>query len=141
MEVAVFRRLVIATCLVAGASACTGQSPDAAKADEPDSVFTMPEGWRLYPQAIVSGELSLDSGCLFIGDYVAIWPHGAKWDAAEQSVTFEEAEGPSPESGEHAHPPARLGEHFRGAGGSWSRETFRKVWGQDAAGAVDVCVS
>ena len=57
-----------------------------AVADSP--VIAQPERANAYPEAQVSGELTLRDGCLFVGPNLVVWPYGATWDDAEEAVTF-----------------------------------------------------
>ena len=37
-------------------------------------------------QALIEGTLTLSEGCLLIGEYPVIWPHGTTWDGESQVV-------------------------------------------------------
>jgi hypothetical protein len=64
-----------------------------------------------YPSALIEGTLSLEKGCLLVGDAVVFWPAGSAWDAESQSVTFAgDFEGAAP---------AKVGTAFRGGGGAF----------------------
>jgi hypothetical protein len=81
----------------------------------PSPVLTLPE-WNGWPDAEVKGALSLRDGCLFIGNYAAVWPSGSTWDAAEQAVQFESLT-------------IRVGQYVSGGGG------YYQV-GSDAGSAI-----
>jgi hypothetical protein len=64
-----------------------------------------------YPTAEIVGALSLEKGCLMIGDAVVFWPASAAWDAESQSVTFAgDFKGAAP---------AKVGTSFQGGGGAF----------------------
>jgi hypothetical protein len=83
---------VAAAVLVAGGVALargvimTDDADPVAGGDSP--VLTLPE-WNGWPDAEVKGVVSLHDGCLYIGDFAAVWPRGSTWDASEQAVQFE----------------------------------------------------
>ena len=39
----------------------------------------------------VSGDLTLQNGCLYIGPTLALWPSSAKWDSSRQAVLYEQS--------------------------------------------------
>ena len=36
--------------------------------------------------AIIEGSLTLSKGCLMVGDFPAVWPHGTTWDSESRTV-------------------------------------------------------
>lgn len=68
-------------------------------------VVAHPEGSSDGMQALIQGTLSLSGGCLLVGEFPVIWPHGTTWDAENQTVEL-------PDGHEVA-----LGDQVRGGGG------------------------
>ncbi|WP_243056261.1 hypothetical protein [Nocardioides sp. SR21] len=43
-------------------------------------------------QALIEGTLTLSKGCLLVGEYPVIWPHGTTWDAESQAVELSDGQ-------------------------------------------------
>lgn len=72
-----------------------------------------------YPSAEVTGRVSLEDGCLLIGDSVVIWPDQTSWDESRQAVEF---------GGDFdSYPTAPVGEEFSGGGGFFSPDNVRDM--------------
>lgn len=93
-------------------------------------LITPSEAWESYPSAQVRGLLQERAGCLLLGDEVAFWPLGSRWDPRDQSVVFE------------GHPPARVGTEFRGGGGHYPATTdFTTLLGGVGGRAIEHCLA
>ena len=117
--------------LVSGGWACSPDSPPSAEdlGTGTRPVITPAEPWNGYPGAIVSGDLHLRHGCLLLNDDVVFWPYGTGWDDATHAVTFDD------------HPPAPVGEFFKGGGGAYGLDVKFKSWlGAETGGAIRDCL-
>lgn len=112
-------RLIASLSVLGAAAACSASEKADTAAAEKSPVIAVQE-WNSYPLAEVVGQLSLDEGCLLIGQSVAFWADGTTWDPVEQAVVFE--------SGDQV----AVGDQFSGGGGSYSKGNLRGL------GAVDV---
>ena len=122
---------VVVTMALTG---CGGTDSDAEDKPEPEpAVLTMPPDWALYPQALVQGDLTLEAGCLLVGDYLPIWPSGTAWDASTEAVTF--TAGPASTATS-----VRLGERFRGGGGSLPDRVYKSELGPEDVEAMNRCL-
>ena len=111
------------TVLSAGA-ACGDSERRATDSDEQSPVIAVRD-WNAYPAAEVVGRLSLNKGCLLVGDSVAFWADGTSWDQANRSVVFE--------SGEQV----TVGDQFSGGGGHYSQGNIGGLDGVDVDAVVD----
>lgn len=84
-------------------------------------------GWNAYPTAEVRGQLRLVDGCLLIDDAVVFWAEGTSWDAAHETVRFEDADA------------VHLGAAFSGGGGYYTGEEIDGLEGVDLD-AVHACL-
>jgi hypothetical protein len=130
--------IVIAAAALAVAVLAAGVwafSPDGSadgRADDeggPGPVITADEPWNGYPGAQVDGLLVLRDDCLLLGDDIVFWPYGTTWDATAQAVVFV------------GHPPAPVGEVFKGGGGEYGPEVdFESLVGTEAGDAIRSCL-
>jgi hypothetical protein len=69
-----------------------GWDPEAAPSAA-SPVLTLPpqSGWAT---AEISGILSLQKGCLLVGERAVVWPDGTTWDQSDRSVRYEEESYP-----------------------------------------------
>lgn len=120
--------IVLLTALVACgeiAGRGGGTSVDAAL-----PVITPQDDWEAVPAAEVNGPLVLEEGCLLLDADVVFWPHGSRWDSSARAVVLEGGQR------------ARVGETFKGGGGSYGTDTdFPELVGDEAAGAISRCVA
>jgi len=113
--------LTVTALAVLTAAACVGQSAGApspssglpVSVDGPVLISDEPEGQG--SDAIVSGTLTFEAGCLRLGGMPVVWPHGTTWDGRNQQVVLRDGSV------------ARAGNRLRGGGGYHS----------DGAGGVD----
>lgn len=42
--------------------------------------------------ALIEGPLALSSGCLLVGEFPVVWPHGTTWDAEAQAVRLSDGQ-------------------------------------------------
>ena len=59
-----------------------------AHVDGPLLVSESPGLLRSGSDALIEGAITYDSGCLRVGDHVAVWPHGTSWDAEDVVVVL-----------------------------------------------------
>ncbi|WP_457190548.1 hypothetical protein [Nocardioides sp. P5_E3] len=109
--------------LGAGAACGYSQRPDT-DSEEQGPVIAVRE-WNAYPTAEVVGRLSLNKGCLMVGDSVAFWADGTSWDPAERSVVFKSG-------GQVA-----VGDQFSGGGGHYSQGNLGGLDGVDVDAVID----
>ena len=96
-------------------------------------MIAQPERANAYPEAQVSGELTLRDGCLFVGPNLVVWPYGATWDDTEEAVTFN-----SPPFDQA--PAARVGGYFDGGGAYYSADTdFTSWFGKQFGASIEDC--
>lgn len=102
-------RTALALLLCGVLGACTGNDWDDVTADGPLllSSGSSDEGMA----AEVAGPVTLDEGCLSVGEYPAIWPAGTVWDSQREVLTL-------PDGVEVA-----LGEEVTGGGGYYSQQS------------------
>jgi hypothetical protein len=74
-------------------------------------------------QALIEGELSMDDGCLLVGDTPVVWPHGTTWDADTRTVRLPKGDAIAP------------GDRVRGSGGY----PYRSDLGDQLADALEDC--
>jgi len=96
-------------------------------------VLSMSAGWESYPQAMVSGELSVESGCVLVGDFVVVWPPRTTWDASTKTLVF--AAGLAPGT------IVRIGDQFRGGGGSLPDQVLKSELGPDGYAWLTGCLA
>ena len=109
--------------LGAGAACANSERPDT-YSEEQSPVIAVRE-WNAYPTAEVVGRLSLNKGCLLVGDSVAFWADGTSWDPASRSVVFK--------SREHV----AVGDQFSGGGGHYSQGNLGGLDGVDVDAVID----
>lgn len=68
-------------------------------------VITFPRVMEAWPDALVSGRLTLKADCLLLHDNVVIWPLETKWDETSRAVISATGQV------------AAVGEQFTGGGG------------------------
>lgn len=83
-------RLAAASLLfLAPVAACGGEnSADVASSSNGTGpVVAHPaEGDGAGNDALIEGPLTMSSGCLLVGEFPVVWPHGTTWDAVAQAV-------------------------------------------------------
>lgn len=127
-------RVVLAVVVTVSLTGCGDTAPDAdAKPESEPAMLTMSSDWSFYPEAMVRGDLTLDAGCLLVGDYLPIWPSGTAWDASTEAVTFAAGSTATAVS-------VRLGERFRGGGGSLPDHVYRSELGPEDVEAMNQCL-
>ena len=84
------RRLAAASLLYVALVAACGDAGSAGDDPGPEGngpVVAHPdEGDGDGMQALIEGPLTLSKGCLLVGEYPVIWPHGTTWNAERQTV-------------------------------------------------------
>ena len=91
-------------------------------------VITPGKDWNVYPLAEVHGTLTLQDGCLRLGDSIVFWPFGTTWDAPRQAVGFEDSRA------------APVGQQFVGGGGLYSLDDVKEMLDAQPAGAIEDCM-
>ena len=111
------------------AAGCTGEAePDAS---EP-VVVTVESDWSMFPEALVSGDLSVDdTGCVRLGDRLVVWPSGTEWDTSAEALVFADDAAAS----------LREGDSFKGGGGSLPMRIWREGLDADAMTALEACLT
>lgn len=117
-------RVVAGLSVLSAGAACGDSATPDTDSDEQSPVIAVRE-WNAYPTAEVVGRLSLDKGCLLIGESVAFWADGTSWDSAGRSVVFK--------SGEQV----AVGDQFSGGGGHYSQSNLGGLDGVDADAVID----
>lgn len=116
-------RVFVASGLLSAGAACASEAGDV-DAQERSPVIAVRD-WNAYPTAEIVGRLSLDKGCLLIGESVAFWADGTSWDPVERSVVFE--------SGDQV----KVGDQFSGGGGHYSEGNLRGLDAVDVEAVID----
>lgn len=124
MRLITFGTRVVAVLTVLAASAACGNAVGS-DSDGGQSPVIAVQDWNAYPTAEVVGRLSLEEGCLLVGDSVAFWADGTSWDPAHRSVTFDSGE------------PIKIGDQFSGGGGHYSRGDLGGLSGVDVDAVID----
>lgn len=80
-----------AACLLflAPVAACGGDNSTdvASSSDGTDPVVAHPaEGDGPGNDALIEGPLTMSRGCLLVGEFPVVWPHGTTWDAGANAV-------------------------------------------------------
>jgi hypothetical protein len=94
-------------------------------------VITAANDWDSAPTAEMSGKLTLTAGGLQLGDDPVFWPHGTRWDEADQAVVLRDGSR------------IVVGQQFHGGGGAYDVDTdFTDLLGSDDAGdRMNQCVN
>jgi hypothetical protein len=89
-------RLAAASLLfLAPVSACGGDSSAdvASSSNGTGPVVAHPaEGDGSGNAALIEGPLTMSSGCLLVGGFPVVWPHGTTWDAEAQAVRLSDGQ-------------------------------------------------
>jgi hypothetical protein len=93
--------------LLAAAAACSDQGGTASDSntDGNGPVVAHPEGNSDGADALIEGPLTMSSGCLLVGEFPVVWPHGTTWDAEGEAVQLPDGQG------------VALGDQVSGGGG------------------------
>jgi hypothetical protein len=91
-------------------------------------VITPAQVWKAYPDAEVHGRLTLQDGCLRLGDSIVFWPLGTTWDATAEAVGFADKGT------------ARVGQQFVGGGGVYSLDNINAALEAEPAHAIADCM-
>lgn len=123
------RRIGLTAALLFSAAGCTSDA-------EPDSpepiVVTVGADWSLFPQARVSGDLSVDdAGCVRLDDFLVVWPFGSKWNTHAEALVFADDAAAS----------LTEGAPFTGAGGSVPMRIWRRELDPAAVTALEECLT
>jgi len=89
-----------------GATPDTNLSPSAAP--DQGTLITYPHEGDFWAQMLVEGKLTMNDGCLMIGDYMPYFDVTTTWDPTTQTITFDNGKS------------ITVGEHYRGGGSSIS---------------------
>lgn len=63
-----------------------GARPDAGSTETGPVVAHPSEGDGSGMTALVAGPLTMVRGCLMVGEFPVVWPHGTTWDAEDRTV-------------------------------------------------------
>jgi hypothetical protein len=107
-----------------------GSSPVAEIGENP--VISMSQPDNSFPAAEVTGEITMQRGCLLVGNSVAFWPFGTTWDGNTQTVVFAET---------LAKLPVKVGSTFDGTGGFYTGDQAATVVGGENGDVIRECVS
>ena len=116
-------RLLAGLIVVTAGAACGDSERRDTDSDEQNPVIAVRD-WNAYPAAEIVGRVSLNKGCLLVGDSVAFWADGTSWDPAHRSVVFE--------SGEQV----AVGDQFSGGGGHYSQGDLGGLDGLDVDAVI-----
>lgn len=114
-------------------SGCGGgaASSDGTETEPEPAVLTMPSDWSFFPEAGVSGDLTVEAGCILVSDYLVIWPYGTTWDSSAETVTFTEGDVTS----------VGIGEHFSGGGGQLPDRVYNAELDSEDADSMNRCLA
>lgn len=122
-------RMELAAAVLFSAAGCTGETEP--EASEP-VVVTVESDWSMFPEALVSGDLSVDdAGCVRLGDRLVVWPSGTEWDTSAEALVF--ADG--------ATASLKEGDSFEGGGGSLPMRIWREGLDPDEKTALEACLT
>jgi hypothetical protein len=132
-----WHRVALAVVATLSLTGCGGDATDAVEptGESEPAILTTSPGWSFWPQAAVSGDLTVDAGCLLVGEYLAIWPPGTAWDASTEAVTFAGAGSSSNVLS------VGIGEWFDGGGGSLSDRVYQDELGAEDLAAMERCLA
>ncbi len=125
--------LTITGLAVLSVAACAGESagrpsPSSGlhvSVDGPVLISDEPEGQG--SDAVVSGTLTFNAGCLRLGGMPVVWPHGTTWDERNQQVVLRD--------GSVARPGSRLY-----GGGGYDSDGARGIDSEEARALIQRCL-
>jgi hypothetical protein len=85
-------------------------------------VVAQPEGNGDGDDALIEGTVRLSSGCLLVGEFPVIWPHGTRWDADTEAVQLSDGQV------------VALGVRVKGGGGYSHMSDLRPEFAEPLAG-------
>ncbi len=129
-------RRAVGLCLTVMLAGCDSAAGDGESASPTPPVITESERANAYPTAEVSGQLTVEGGCLLLDGKPVFWPHGTAWDEQAHAVVFDDA-APFDKAA-----PALVGGTFDGGGAYYAGDTDFRSWrGEALASAIERCLT